>query len=815
MALAALKAKPDTTARQVGAPHAGGAGRSEGTGKKSASGPAGGRRASPPSKGAPQFVQWVYETWRDQLRLPEAEGSRKFHEFIESMGIETFSLSGAIRVQSFHIIKFGYPMRRAGYVTAAFTARVFATGSTTRQHEAYFAYAYWPREDARAAGLPEYICISPTFESRDGEYRHRFIWFKRFLEGYEALTSLLSPIERMLLEAIGDDELGIDLLFYPGDEKKSRGDSAGPVSYSDTSRLGLKALVAALAMDALRVKDNTLQNHASEQYVTVMRMLYARCAEVFSSYTLKTRNELAVFITGHSGNPYRAQCGQKLFPLTVRESLQVNDINFAPWREVWVGQRATDLVINGVAPMFPIYNSWTYLNGVDRSLFENKVMYKRYDRSAQAEAVNESLRQARAKIGRSVDTDYRMGQLDAHVYDAIAYAQDFVLLTDLAMCSTSEYVGLTIRTIPDIVRRSTVVGPGLLRMYENSAMQARYLFDLCYGAHVLHSRVGAVHADLHLNNMTIFELAHQHTDGHECYTNPTIAYIAGPRGEADTYVFPHDGFFACLIDFSRAILGPAARPQIEAESGEAFASGFYRSQVSRALRVLHHYVPTFVRKHQENIKGLLLAEPDTMFSVLTAVDFLAIGQNFGALLRELDEEKLRPGDHRKLKVAPEGIALAARIEQIALEHLVVNLTELVGGGARRRAIVHAGELVLPGAFDEFRYSAWAGASPVAGATEKSARPYLLRDATLTDVYNAAAPLEYSSTDYGRYPPWAKFDDLGRHLGGINILKVTAKRGERPFLRSLDLNAYLAVLQEHVRRGIEDAPASATSSWIAD
>jgi hypothetical protein len=809
----ASTAKPDTTARQVGAPLAGKAG----SAKKSASGPAGGR-ASPPAKGAPQFVQWVYETWRDQLRLPEAEGSRKFHEFLESMGIETFPLSGAVRVQSFHIIKFGYPMRRAGYVTAAFTARVFAAGSTTRQHEAYFAYAYWPREDARGAGPPEYICLSPTFESRDGKYRHRLLWYKQFLEGYEALASILSPFERMLLEAIGDDELGIDLLFYPGDEKKSRGDATGPVSYSDSTRLGVKALAAALAVDALQAKSGTLQNHASEKYVTVMRALHERCAEAFSSYTLKTRDALAVFIAGKSDQPFRTQCGQKLIPLTVRESLQVNDINFAPWREVWVSQRATDLVVNGVAPMFPIYNNWTYLDGVDQSLFENKVMHERYDRSAQAEAVNESLRQARAKIGRSVDTDYRMGQLDAHVYDAMTYAQDFVLLTDLAMCSTSEYVGMTVRTMPDIVRRSTAVAPSYLRMYEDPALQARYLFDLCYGAHVLHTRVGAVHADLHLNNMTVFQHEHQYTNGRERFTNPTIAYIAGPRGEADTYVFPHDGWFASLIDFSRAILGPAARPQIVAESGEAFASGFYRSQVSRALRVLHFYVPGFVAKNQEKIKGLLLAEPDTMFSVLTAVDFLAIGRNYGALLREVAgdaERPLRPGDHRKLKVAPEGIALAARIEQIALEHLVVNLTELVGGGARRRAIVNAGELVLPGAFDEFRYSAWVGASPVAGATEKSARPYPLRDATLTDVYNAAAPLEYSSTDYARYPPWAKFDDLGRHLGGLKIAQVTADRGERPFLRSLDLDAYLAVLQEHVRRGIEDAPASATSSWIAD
>jgi hypothetical protein len=771
--------------------------------------------APPPGR---RFVEWVYETYRDQLRLPEAEGSRQYHDFIESMDIATFPLSGAVRVQSFHIIKFGYPMRRAGYLTAAFAARVSARGSASRQRETYYAYAYWPRD--KGAGPPEYICLSPTFESRDGEYRHRFIWYKQFDEGYEANAPLLSPLEECLLGAIGEDELAIDVFFFPGDEGLPRGARAAAAAHVEASRLGLKALAATLAVDALRARGGTLQNHAYPAYAAVMRALYERCLPAVEAISPAVRHELSVFATGKAGRPGRAQCGQKLVPLTVREALQVNDINFAPWREAWVGRRATDLVVNGAAPMFPIFNNWTYLDGIDRSLFEGRAMHARYDRSLQAEGVAESLRGARALARRTAGSDYRMGQLDAHVYDALAYAQEFVLLTGLAMCSTSEFVGSTVRSLPEIVRHSAQVSPAFLRMYADPAMQARYLFDLCYGAHALHTRVGAVHADLHLNNMTVHELSSQYKGacGPEGlsfaarYRNPAIAYITGGRGEADTYVFPHDGWFACLIDFSRAILGPAARPAIAAESGEAFAAGFYRSQVGRALRVLHFYVPSYVEAHQEKIKGLLLADFDALFRVMTAVDFLAIGRNYGALLREVAAAGRGPGDQRALEVAPEGIATAARIERLALEHLVVHLTDLVeGGSGRRAAIPHAGDVVIPGAFDAFRYSAWAASADVAGAP----RPFALADATLVDVYNGAAPLEYSGTDYSRFPPWARFDVLERHLGGIKLAQVTADRGERPFLRSLDLDGYLAVLQEQVRRTADDAPAAATSSWIAD
>lgn len=758
------------------------------------------------------FVEWVFETYRDQLRLGGLEGSRAYRKFLETLSIRTFPLSGAVRVQSFHIVKFGYPMMRAGYVTAAFTVRV--AESTTRQHEAYYAYAYWPRQAGGAPppAEPEYICLSPTFESRDGEYRHRFLWYKQFREGYEANAARLARLEEALLAAVGDDEVGFDLLFFPEDGGRQRAAWDAAIAYADRSRLGLRALVALLAVDALRARDGTLPTHASAGYVTVMDLLYAKGAAALSSWTMEDRHQMAVFETGKAGQPLRAQCGQKLMPLTVRESLNVGDINFAPWREAWVGRRATDLVVNGVAPTFPIYNNWAYLEGADQSLFENAAMRRRYDRSRQAEGVADSLRRARALAGEggAAEADYRMGQLDAHVFESIAYAQDYVLLTGLALCATSEYVGLTFASLPEIARRSKTLSPAYLRAFADPAMVARYLFDLCYGAHALHARAHVVHGDLHANNFTLHELENQYRgavrgDDVEYtprYANPLVAYALG--GEAQTYVFPHDGWFACLIDFSRAVVGPGARADIAAEFGEPFAASFYRDQVTRVLRVLHFYTPAYVEKHQEQIKGLLYADFGAMFDVLTAVDFLAIGRNFGAVLKAA--RAAAPGA-RALEVAAEGVKMAANIEARALEHLIVHLADLVEG--RRGAAGLAGAAIIPGVFGDYKYAAWAGGETPAHVGFSLAR------GTLVDAYNAGAPLTYSGSDYSRFPPWARFADLERHLGGIKIAQVTADRGERPFLESRDLDGYLAVLQEQVRRNAEDRPAAATSSWIME
>ena len=130
-------------------------------------------------------------------------------------------------------------------------------------------------------------------------------------------------------------------------------------------------------------------------------------------------------------------------------------------------------------------------------------------------------------------------------------------------------------------------------------------------------------------------------------------------------------------------------------------------------------------------------------------------------------------------------------------------------GAAPRAVPHAGAVIVPDVFRNFRYSAWAE------NTHPRVRPFELKNATLTDAYNAGNPLTYSAMDYERFPPWARLDVLERHLGEFTITDITADRGERPFLRSLTMDGYLEILQEQVRRKIENPPAAETSSWIAE
>lgn len=758
------------------------------------------------------FARWIFDTYKGQLALGDVPGGRRYRKFISGMDFSTCPVSGLGRIQKFQIVKFEYPLAHAGYSVGVFSFDL--KGDTPRSN---YAYAYW----RGAGGDPEYICLSPTFESRDGEYRERFIWYPNFDKAYADLTTRLSALERVLLRLAEDGRLELGVDIYP------EAAAADLVAAADERRLAIRALAGTLLPDVESKNmsgERIYQTHTSSAYTRLIETVAAayKKAATPPPPTLSETFRIVALVTGRVGHPSLTECGQKLVPLSVRQASQVGDVSFAPWREVWTSRKATDLVINGVAPNFPIFDNWTYLNGVHRHLFENPSMMYQYTRSDRSRVVASDIRAARGRLP-DVETDYHMGQFDTRIYDSLVYAQDYLILTDLALCMVSEFVGPTWRSRADVLigssdregATSQRLITGLLR---EPARGARYLFDLCYGAHALHTRTGCVHTDLHLNNMTLFSVGTRLVQSETpegriveeeiLPDTSSIVYIAGPRGAVDTYVFPHDGWYSFIIDFSRVILGPGAAADLTAEHGAAYTETFYRRQANRVLRTLHRYAPTFVEKNQEKIKGAILANFDQVFEALTAVDFLAIGHNMGLLWEELSRVE-------GLEVAPENLELPRRLERVARRHLVERLAAIVGEGDGAPGAPGApgptalsgppGPAILSEVFGDYSYPVLAQAP---------GNP--LQETMVTDVYNVTAPMPYSGSDYSRYPPWARFDMLKKQLKGIPVEELTAGRTPREFFAALRSSGLFdALVEEAAAEASLDSPGAATSSWIAE
>jgi hypothetical protein len=505
----------------------------------------------------------------------------------------------------------------------------------------------------------------------------------------------------------------------------------------------------------------------------------------------------------------------------LREVMQPTNINFAAWREQYAREAASDLVLNAITPSLPLDNQWSYIEDAGADLYENEAMEEKFDRGG---AATESVSHLRKARGVLVDKTAEIANaatlgFDAHIRSSIEYAQSFLMMSKITMCATMEHTGFSLASLPRYYARGTLTQPHFVKLLQELPHFAKCAFDLLYAAHCLHTKAGIVQGDLHGNNATLYVFADNYKqqkseDGKiefkEVVHNAVVMYVAGPRGEADSYVFPYTGLVGVVIDFSRSIFGPGMRAKLEEDFGKDFARNFYRDQISRAMRVLNRYAPTFVPDHQEALKAAFLRDPEAAFRVLSFVDFLAVGAALAAMLKSYPEKDVLPTDHRNFEPSPHIIAFAERIEKLAREELIVRLHQLAGpraqvGGApqakgrtKLESIPYAGEVLLEKLFSDYKFSAKA-----------------VRGATLCDAYNHNNPMKWSGRSYEKFPPWARLDEIEKRLGNTKLADLIG-RGPEAFVAALEPETRTEIIAETMRaeQSALDLPTlAATSSWI--
>jgi hypothetical protein len=741
---------------------------------------------------ADDLSEWYGAQYRASVDLAAAEGGVRFKQFVSDFPapyLGQYPITGRSRMNSFLQLKLRYPFEPDGYSCLAMSA-------TIEGARAHYAYAYWSR--GQEVGVPDYVCISPTYESRDGEYRRRFISGPAFFAACAASAGRLAPFEAAVLEMTLGAGLELAAEAYPGAAAGATARLAGDL------RLPTLAFAVALMLDLWEHEQGLLMAHTSEAYIAVL----VAVARLTPAALALVPPDAALFGSGSpSHKELQAKCGQKLVPMLAREAMQVLDYNLAAWRELAIARLVGDITLNFISPSFALYNQWTFIEGGDVGIFENAAMGERYARGAAVEAAAAPLRAARRGVGLA-RPNYHTEELDAHLYESLEYAQSYLIMSPTVLLHTMEDVGWTLHSHPTFVRRAVKQWPAAVDAFAAPGPAARHLFELAYAAHCLHTRAGVAHTDLHCNNMTFYLWGpDRKLDAPPpYYDDPVVAYVAGPRGEADTYVFPAAGSSACIIDYSRCILGPAFRGRLEEGRSPQYATNFYRDQVNRVMRALHRYAPEYVAAHQNAIKSAVLANLEAVFPALCAADFIAIGANLGALL-EAEARAVDPAEARPFRVHPRAVALARQLEEVGRELLITGLHGLVNAaGARAPPPAFPGAAALERVFGEWLFPRWA-----------AREPGRVRTAQLVDAYNHGNAMRWRGDDYAAYPPWARLDEIERHLGAYRLTDLFGPDFDvERFLAALRPGARIEVLAAQARAAqekLDGKPISTASSWL--
>ena len=814
-----------------------------------------------------ELSEWYADQYRRAVGVAGAEGGRLFSGLISQYLAATDitdsrlgTITGRLRMSKFLELKMRTPLAQAGYNCTVIGGEV--TGIKT-----HFALVYWPvgaqlKEALANPDMPAYITVSPTFTSRDGEFRRRTLSLTSFMESCAASTAQLAPFEEALLRLQSVSELTLYTETF--------GDPNSAVDQTiNESRLAVLALSVALMLDLWDNRELLIAVHVFPDYarfITAIATATPALIEASHDIDIVTRMR---FVRG-SNDRFSVVSGIKLIPMFVREVNQPFDLNLGAWRELEVAKAVGDLVVSYVSPAFPLFNQWSYVERTGPELFENLAMHERYRRSQQMSGSITDLRKSRCALSLDCASEaplepelrtYHTEELSAYLYESLEYAQSHLLVSDTTMMHSIEDVGRTLHSWPTYVRRDLTVPPSHLTLFSDLGSFARLMFDYVWGAHCLHERLGVVHGDLHANNLTVYwwgraERVEQVTQlgsakfevkYKAAYEDPVMLYVAGPRGEADSYVFPAAGISGCLIDYSRAILGPAFRPRLEAGRTPQFATNFYRDQVNRVMRLLHRYAPEYVAANQDAIKGAAFADFESVFRALCAVDFIAIGMSAAIAIEvagAADAEERRP-----YPVAAGAAELARQIERAGRSALIGALHEIVAHARAKRgggclfecaaecdcsefvlkfpaaaaairadqanqdtvvkeggAITSAGASLIATVFQDYTFSRW---SARVGDRAKKVQ--------LVDAYNYNNSIDgVSSSDYAAWPRWARIDEIEKHLGDLKLRDVIAG-GTEKFVATLtgrDISFEVLAAQSRAdAERMDGSPVAAASSWL--
>ena len=693
-----------------------------------------------------EIVQWFRSQYVQHTNAASVDGGIRFKKITDKYPAvsngENHSY-GMVKMFNYLRIKYKIPISTNGYICASFSASIDNVTSK-------YAYMYWRRNGGSSE--PEYICISSTYESRDGEWRNTFLRYSEFIASYEKNAEYIDLIERKILELIGSGFLQLDVNIFP--------EGASILSNDDNTRAAIIAFAYVLIKP---IDDNVNKN-----FVKIVNLIREKSPE---------------FDKIHTDWQFYRLCGQKITPMFSREITQLLDYNLATWRELQISQIVSDLVLNFISPSFAFYNQWTYIEGVNESLFENIPMKERFVRGVVADEAIKIIRESRKKIN-DAPSNYFVENLNTQLYNGIEYAQSYLSVSPIAILHLIEDVGLTIKSFH--MRKSPINLRG--------PVMRKILFELIYGAHCLHTKVGIAHTDLHNNNYTIREYAIYENQKHNGFSH-YIIYITGAT-EHDAFIFPNLYAFASIIDFSRSIVGPAFRSYLEEGRSKQYADNFYHDQINRTMRTLHRYSDVFVEKHQEILKGMIISNFEIIFPLLCAVDFIAIGRSLASVLRECD-------------IIDDYMSnLLSKLEKMAYESYIGGLQKVVTAVQSHSKIdvpEFPGKKIIDALFETERFPTWAAANPT-----------LLSDIKISDFYNYNNDMKYSCRDYSKYPPWAKVTEIEKHLGEFKLTDVLDCNIHdiEHFHETTVANPYPEIIAEQYKATIsDDVPLVGTSSWI--
>jgi hypothetical protein len=589
-------------------------------------------------------------------------------------------------------------------------------GTTVKKHNAKIDanYAHILFDDA-----PRFILTSPSLTSSDGEFRQRFVEFKKIANMPPEYRAVIDAAIRHIKnrEKKKDIEFMFQILPSPVAPLSERNKDAMLETIRRDS-LAYVLFAIGFIIELYKKRYDIADNHINPNYARI----------VYSDYDIGQFDYIGFseYFSNYMTSP--DSFGFKIIPLNIVESYHPHNQIFTPWREIEVNKLVSKLIYNSISPHFAIYANWTYINA-SLSLFDNESMHKRIIEGERAGRMMRTLQRAQLDTfvskTRKIPLSREFGELYELLVPPIEMIERQIVMSSIALSCIVEYIGRTLYDIPKLSMNAEYIsdiGPIFPVLFRKTIFEILYAF-LCMNVHLQ-----ICSSDSHLNNITLNKYKRIPAE-----IRPHVIYYLAPKGGQDShnniYIFPHRGTYAGIIDFSRCVVSPKMLNQMAGKHVNKKRLKFMESQDARIADVYKRFFPEFWEAKNLELMLVSKREPQKFFNLFVAIDAYTFSRN---LLIHFEDCVLGG-----ISIPSEIVELLKRINAASRECLELRMLDLINGNYTECVCMWD---IITANFADDSYAAWQ-------------KTHILRDVSVVDVFRFNRKLTYDPNDPGKTPPY--------------------------------------------------------------
>lgn len=436
---------------------------------------------------AVRSIDVLTSQYKEMLEMPSTSFEGPVENLLETFPASIDDVCGLIRISSFVRLATDIPIDCVrGYYSAVMRVHM---ADRLDAPSTIFACAYWERREDGSPGLaseePSYVCMAPTYESRDGEYRHRFVRYSRFNQAFVDYADTISSVEKEMAELLEGGIITVSVAAGAGSQLEVESRILESV---ESQRLIVKTLSAIIVTDGMEILSGTVQSHTHDKYQRCFKQIMSMID--ISALGNGDLTIMANYISTGSAENRFSGCGQKLTPMTALENLNPDDFMYTSIREAIIADSVSDLVFSFVTPCLPMYVGYSYLEGTGRWSFENSHSIHKFHRSDHTDEVVRRIREA-PEVYRLMQEEERENELVFGAAESvIGVAESVIGVAETEIGAPSANITPSVETITDPLEKTMLesfyrrridgggsVSDQLLKYIDVSATAEGDLFD--------------------------------------------------------------------------------------------------------------------------------------------------------------------------------------------------------------------------------------------------------------------------------------------------------------------------------------------------